>query len=190
MAKAGDKKLVIILIVLFVVAFAVIAALCYHRWNANAKLQEEIESIKLRITKQEKRKARIKVLQEKKSRIVEAINQLTRILPTETQASHQQFLKLLRGFEKDSKIVVRTLLPPKEETNLELRIKRYKYNILLVGEFPQFVQFLNLIERHERFFKVDSFELANERLGADYWPADAEKKIKLQITTYTYNPLE
>ena len=188
MAKGGDKKLVIILIILFVVAFGVIAALCYYRYNANQKLKQDIESIKARIQQEEARKATIPKLQRQMRERIEAITQLTQILPTETEASHSEFLRLLRGFAQISGVNVTSLLPPTEIPQPEFKLKKYIYNILVTGTYPQFARFLNQIERHTRFLKLDNFEIANDRLGANYWPDKPDKKIKLQITTYTYKP--
>ena len=188
MAKAGDKKLVIILIILFAVAFGVIAALCYYRWDGNKKLKEQIESVKKKIEKEEKRKELIQHLQQQRLRRIEAVSQLTKILPTETEASHSVFLRLLSDFAQKAGVVVKSLLPPAEVPDKELRIKKYTYSILVDGTFPDFVRFLNQIEGHTRFLRVDSFELANASVGAGYWPETTEKKIRLQITTYTYNP--
>lgn len=190
MAKAGDKKLIVILLVVFIVAFGVIAALCYYRWNDNKRLRQDIDGVENRIKIEEGRVALIQGLRQARSQRIEAVNELTKILPTEMETSHQEFLRLLRNFAAESGVVVKSLLPPSEIIDKPMRIKRYKYNILVDGTFPQFVRFLNQIERHTRFLKVDSFDVANANTGVGYWPETPEKRIKLQITTYTYNPLD
>ena len=190
MAKAGDKKLIVMLIILFVVALGVLIALCYYKWIDNKATEDKIAEVDVQIAKQEAIKATIPELRQQRIQRVEAINQLTKILPTETETSHQEFLRLLRGFAEKSGVSVKTLEPPTELNDVELRIKRYRYVILLEGSFPDFVQFLNQIETHTRFLKVDMFEVANRDIRVDYWPDEPEKTIRLQITTYTYNPVE
>ncbi len=187
MAKAGDKKLMVVLIILFVVAFGVIVALCYYRWNDNKKLEQEVDSIQARIGKMELIKAEISDLRQERRRSIEAINDLTKILPTEAETSHSDLLELLRQFATASGVSVTSLLRPTEVPEPGMPIMRYKYEIMVEGTFPQFVRFLNHIERHERFLKVDSFEVANLGTGP-IWPETPEKKMRLRLTTYTYNP--
>jgi Tfp pilus assembly protein PilO len=185
-AKAGDKKIMVIVIILFAVAFGVIAALCYYKWVDNRDKEKEIIEIAGKIKDQVKIRDKIPELRKKKSQRIEAINSLTKILPTETMASHQEFLYLLQTFAKTAGVTVKSMLAPKEMPP-ELNLKRYKYTILVGGTFAQFVRFLSQIERHTRFFKVDSFEMTNEAAGM-VWPATSDKKIRLEITTYTYKP--
>ena len=187
MAKAGDKKLMIVLIILFIIAFGVIAALCYYRWNDNKKLDEEIGSVQQEIKLMEIKKETITELRRKRRQRVEAINELTKILPTEDEAEYSVFLRLLREFAKASGVSVTDLLRPTEVPEPGMPIIRYKFQLVVEGTFPQFVSFLNQIERHTRFLRVDSFEVANMSAGP-IWPETPEKKIRLQITTYTYNP--
>ena len=88
MAKASDKKVIIIVIILFAVAFGVIAALCYYKWVDNGKKKKQITDLEAKIKVQEEIKKGIAALAKEKTQRVEAINQLTKILPTETMASH------------------------------------------------------------------------------------------------------
>ena len=187
MAKAGDKKLMIILILLFIVAFGVIAALCYYRWNDNKKLEVEKVAIQQEIALMEIKKETITELRRKRRQRVEAINELTKILPTEDEASHSVLLRLLREFAKESGVSVTSLLRPSEVPEPGMPIIRYKYQLIVDGTFSQFVSFLNQIEKHTRFLRVDSFEVANMSSGP-IWCETPEKKIRLQITTYTYKP--
>jgi Tfp pilus assembly protein PilO len=187
-AKAGDKKLIIILIVLFVVAFGVIAALCYYKWIDNKKTKDEIATVQSNIKVQEKEKQKIRPLERRRKERVEAINQLTRILPSEAETSHSRFLTLLSGFAMNSGVEVIMLDPPRELPDPSLRIVRYTYKLHLDGTYPQFVRFLNEVETHTRFLQVDTFDVSNLRTEPNYWPEDAKKKIVVEITTFTYNP--
>jgi predicted outer membrane lipoprotein len=148
-AKAGDKKIMVIVIILFAVALGVITALCYYKWVDNKAKKEKIVDIEKQIKVQEIIKESIAKLSQEKTQRVEAINQLTKILPTRTMASHQEFLYLLRGFAKSAGVTVKSLLPPRVMPNPELNIIRYKYIVLVDGTL---------------------------------------KKIRLEITTYTYKP--
>ena len=188
MAKAADKKLIIILIILFVVAFGVIAALCYYKWIDNKKVKDNITQVQADIKVQEEKKKRIRGLERQRKERVEAINQLTRILPTEAETSHSRFLELLSGFAANSGVEVIMLHQPSELPQPALRIVRYQYKLVVDGTYPQFVRFLNQIETHTRFLKVDMFDVANLRTDPDFWPEDPKKKITVEITTYTYSP--
>lgn len=186
MAKAGNKKLMIILVILFVVVFGVMGALCYYQWHDNDITRAKIKDVDKQIKVEKDHVAEIQKLKRERNNVVQAISELTQILPTDTEASHQVFLRLLRSFAEQAGVVVENLRVVAETPDPKVRIKRYKYNIVVKGTFPEFAVFLNLIEAHTRFLKVDSFDISNDNIRVNYWPEDPEKKITLQMSTYTY----
>lgn len=188
MAKASDKKLMIIMIILFVMAIGVMGVLCIYQYDGNQSLSDKIIEVNNEIKGQEDRVKKIPGLEKERKNVVEAIGDLTEILPSESVAAHAKFLDLLRQFAEDAEIRVEALTVVAEgiDPDPDVPIKKYKYNIVAKGSFPKFVLFLNLIEKHTRFLKVDSFEVSNKQVGPDYWPETEEKKITLQLSTYTY----
>lgn len=184
---SNNKKSSIIILVVFIVILCGLVALIYNTWKNNGKLNQELQAINQEIAKQQTRIKIIPELKQKRNERIEAINELTKILPTETEASHSEFVTLINEFEKQSGVVIDALQPPKESTDQD--IKRYRYQISLKGTFQSFLEFLNLIERHKRFLKVDSFSIVNQKTSEKTALKIApEKNIALELTTYTYNP--
>jgi Tfp pilus assembly protein PilO len=187
LAKLSEKKMAVIIIALFGVALAAIASVSVLRWGKNSKIEDqknhEVEEIQ---NLQEKVK-RIPDLEAKKRAAIEALDDMTKILPDKSDLQHDAFLRLLQVMATESRVEVKTLNVEAEKETPEKKFARFRYKILVEGTYPQFVNFLHMIETHKQFLKIDSFRIGNKQIGANGWPESAKKEIDLTISTYTYS---
>jgi Tfp pilus assembly protein PilO len=177
----------VIIIALFGVALAAIASVSVLRWGKNSKISDQIAQVKKEIDKLTKRVDSISDLEAKKRTAIEALDDMTKILPNKSDLQHDAFLQLLQKMAADSQVEVKNLSVEAEKETSEKRFARFRYKVLIEGTYPQFVNFLHRIETHKRFFKIDSFKMANKQIGPNSWPESFRKEIDLTISTYTYS---
>lgn len=177
----------VIILALFGLALAGIGLISYFRWNKNSGIQAQINQEDKEILVLDARVKQIPELRAKRDNLVKALEDMTRILPNKGDLQHDSFLRLLQTIAENSKVEVRNLSVKAEKETAEKKFARFKYEVEILGTYPQFVDFLHEIETHKQFLKIDSFEMHNKEIGDNGWPETLRKEIKLTISTYTYS---
>ena len=91
----------------------------------------------------------------------------------------------LSEFAKQSGVIIAKVQPMRQmaykaQKGTTQRFDEAVFDLDLVGNYFQFVEFLNCLENYKRFIKVDSFNLAGARTAGD------PLSISLKFATYTY----
>jgi Tfp pilus assembly protein PilO len=172
--------------------FALIAS--YVDYDTNNDLQDvlakntQLEAdIKAAVDKVQDPLTGIKPLQDQLRNLNENFNNYIKILPTAEVATEERLRKTVQSWCDQSQIDWSTLTveKPKAAGNGFLDVG---VQFTTTGSFDQFLKFLNLLERHEQFFKVNSFSLSP--MGTPKVLADGKQIIELQInvsvSTFTY----
>jgi Tfp pilus assembly protein PilO len=187
LAKLSEKKIAVIIIAFFGVALAAIASVSVLRWGENSKIKDQIAQVDKEIDKLTERVDSIPSLEAKKRAAIEALDDMTKILPDKGDLQHDAFLRLLQVMATESRVEVKNLNVEPEKETPDKKFARFRYKVLVEGTYPQFVNFLHMIETHKRFLKIDSFRIGNKQIGANCWPESNKKEIDLTISTYTYS---
>jgi len=114
-------------------------------------------------------------------------------------------MEIIDAYRKDTKIIIQKAEYVKkkddEKSPKQENFIRHRYKFKLLGTVPDFIEFVNKIENHTRFLKVDTIKIrplgtleeSGEDLGEkpddDELTAASEpvKEIELTVSTYTYS---
>ncbi len=205
MVRLNDKQKIFVAAGIFVLVTGGLGALNYLKYRERAQLQAQIN----KYTEEEQvATAKIKQipeLREKRAKLISNLEQYAEILPREEHVQHEAFMEIIDGYRKDSKIVIQKAeyvkVKEDEKAPKQDSFIRHRYKFKLLGTVPDFVEFVNKIENHTRFLKVDTFNIrplgAMEESGAELddkaddtelsAASDPIKEIELTVSTYTYS---
>jgi len=208
----SDKRRLVIVGGVFLGLAGGLGTLTYFQYQKNTAYNEKI-AVKQQEAGEAKRKiARIPALRQQAQELSEQVDRYASILPKEREVGHDAFVETIARFARDLKIEILRADPVEREDKLpmsaaaakmatEKAAKRafseHSYHFELVGDFPNFLKFVNKIENWDRFLAVEEIEIrpfaaSNEpRVGQDKEIEAAkrsEKNIELVVTTYTHTP--
>ena len=144
-------------------------------------------------------------LRDKRSKLINIIDQYAEILPKEEHVQHEAFVNIIDGYRKDTKIIIQKAEYVKskddEKKQKQDNFVRHRYKFKLLGTVPDFIEFVNKIENHTRFLKVDAIYIkpvgsADDNTDDIGEKADDQelaialeqvKEIELTVSTYTYS---
>jgi len=144
-------------------------------------------------------------LRDKRSKLINIIDQYAEILPKEEHVQHEAFVNIIDGYRKDTKIIIQKAEYVKskddEKKQKQENFVRHRYKFKLLGTVPDFIEFVNKIENHTRFLKVDAIYIkpvgsADDNTDDIGEKADDQelaialeqvKEIELTVSTYTYS---
>ncbi|MHC4662440.1 MAG: hypothetical protein ACYS8W_12190 [Planctomycetota bacterium] len=184
MAKARDKKMIAGLVVIIVILLGVFGTLTFLLWRQNNDIKKEIASLQTKKSDFLRVEENVKQMNKELEGLKDFILRASQILPRRREALYGGFFKLYAKFIRESGVRNRALTPLGAAAVVG-EFTRYRYKADVRGTFSQVVKFFREIESHERFFKIDSFEVRNSELGAGVWP-DPEKHCSVIISTYTF----
>jgi hypothetical protein len=85
------------------------------------------------------------------------------ILPKEEHVQHEAFMEIIDAYRKDTKIIIQKAEYVKkkddEKSPKQENFIRHRYKFKLLGTVPDFIEFVNKIENHTRFLKVDTIKI-------------------------------
>jgi len=202
--RLTDKQKVILTAAVFAIVVGGLGALNYLKFKERSDLLAQIDRY---LEEEQAATAKIKQipeLQEKRRKLIKIIDQYAEILPKEEHVQQDNFVNIIDGYRKDTKIIIQKAeyvankdrKEPKQQSFL-----RHRYRFKLLGTMPDFIEFVNKIENHTRFLKVDAIKVkplgTSEQMGDELGDQadDAElaaaiepvKEIELTISTYTYS---
>ena len=203
--KLSEKQKIIVTAVGFVVVLGGLGALNYAKIKERFALLGKIEKYKEEEQAATNKIRQIPDLREKRSKLINIIDQYAEILPKEEHVQHEIFVETIDNYRKDTKIVIQKAEYVKPKDADEKKVKqenfvRHRYKFKLLGTVPDFIEFVNKIENHTRFLKVDSISIKplgsrdeagddlSERADDDELTRASEvvKEIEMIVSTYTY----
>lgn len=202
--KPKDKQKVAIAAVAFLVLLVGLAALNFTKFKQRRQLMSEIDRLGQQAFAAENKIKTIPELLDRRAELIATIDRYAEILPPEDEVHHLRFAETIDRYRQDTSIVVTKAeyVPIKEDEKKKTkqRFKRHRWRFKLEGTVPDFVDFMNRIENHPRFLKVDSFAIkplgSQGAFGGDLSPTEdaaelekaknPKKAIELTVSTYTY----
>lgn len=159
----------------------------YLKIKEKGPLDTKIERLRKTIAIHDQKIAEIEPLTEKIAALQDELARYEIIIPDSEELD--KMAETVDEFRKKSGVEIndfrKTSRPTTAREEMGKAYKRVTYNIKLVGKFYDFVTFVNLLESHERFIRVDSFRMSPAR-GEDTSLMD----IDLQISTFTSRLLQ
>ena len=208
--KLNEKQKIILAIITFVLILGGLGALNYSKFKQRSDLVSRID----RFQKEEKaaieKLKQIPDLREKRSKLINIIDTYAEILPKEEHVQHDAFVNTIDGYRRDTKILIQKAeyLKPEDKRSPQDRKQvqekenfvRHRYKFKLLGTVPDFLEFVNKIENHTRFLKVDAIvikplgstddssdDLSDKQDEEELARAtEPVKEIDLTVSTYTY----
>ena len=205
--RLNEKQKIVLAVLVFGLLVAGLAALNVMKFRHRSELLAKIDSLKEEEQKANDKIKRIPELREKRANLANIIDQYADILPKEEHTQHDAFVEIIDSYRKDTQIVIQRTeyLKPKVETDTKAakareNFMRHRYRFKLVGTVPDFLRFINKIENHTRFLKIDAITVkplgAADEVNEFDDKEDATeiakaripfKDIELTVSTYTYS---
>jgi hypothetical protein len=193
--RFNEKQKIIITAGIFLILVGGLGALNYFKFKGRSELLAQLDKFSAEEQALTAKIKQIPDLREKRAKLINIIDQYVEILPKEEHVQHEAFMKIIikkaeNVKKKDDE------KSPKQENFI-----RHRYKFKLLGTVPDFIEFVNKIENHTRFLKVDTIKIrplgtleeSGEDLGEkpddDELTAASEpvKEIELTVSTYTYS---
>ena len=189
-----------------------LGTLTWFQYRKNSAYSEQI-AVKQQEAGEAKQKiARIPALRQQAQELSEQVDRYASILPKEREVVHDAFVETIARFARDLKIEIlradpvdrpdKAPAPAAAGTQgspgpVKQAFSEHSYRFELVGDFPNFLRFVNKIENWDRFLAVEEIEIrpfaaGSEARGGQDKEIEAakrsEKNIELVVTTYTHTP--
>ncbi len=183
--------------------FAVCALVAfYFVFDTSGQLEErqaELAALDEELTALDTKGKELPALQEQLASVKANLSQYIKILPSPDVATDEELVRLVQ--EKSARAQFQIA-----QITVELKTKKAKtrargkpaasagafeeigLNISGEGTFDQFLRFLNALERHESFLRVNTFSITApsspevDAEGRETWPL----RVQLQVSTYRY----
>lgn len=195
-----EKKQLFILAAICGVFFCLEMVVGWNLSSKNSETRKTLEVLEAKEASALLKRERIPDLVRELKDLEEIVEEYTEILPREDEVLRDVFVDTITQLCKESGLVVTGAEPVAVEQNDTPRrgvkpqvkvvskpFERHKYRFELVGEFSQFHRFVNLVENHTRFLRVDAFDLfpidRSDDLSAATQP---KKRFTIEISTYVY----
>jgi hypothetical protein len=207
--KLNENQKIILAIVTFVLLLGGLGALNYSKFKQRSDLVGKIDRYQREEKAAIEKLKQIPDLREKRSKLINIIDTYAEILPKEEHVQHDAFVNTIDGYRRDTKILIQKAeyLKPEDKRSSQGKqvvekenFVRHRYKFKLLGTVPDFIDFVNKIENHTRFLKVDAIVIkplgSTDESGDDLSDKQDEeelakatepmKEIELTVSTYTY----
>ncbi|MEE2890431.1 MAG: hypothetical protein VX404_08300 [Planctomycetota bacterium] len=199
-----EKKQLLIVAALCGLVFCGEFAIGWGLSSDNSKINTELFQLDSRQASAQEKIARIPEMQEKAQTLSQIVREYTAILPEKDEVLRDAFVDTITRLSRDAGLVIQGAEPLElENTTIRSMRKRsrkpvtatqkqdfirHKYRFELLGEFAQLHRFINSVENHPRFLRVDGIELLPSGRGPDLVSASHPiKKLAVEISTYVYD---
>lgn len=206
----NDKQKVTAGFVVLALAILGLGALHYMKFSERQGMQAEIDRFTKQSQEAQTKIQRIPALTGEREKLISVIDEYSEILPREEHVQHDAFVDIIDGYRRDTDIIIQRAeyVPIKEkrerrsapDQQVETRdFFRHRYKFELLGTVPDLISFVNKIENHTRFLKVDALRIKPLGAGSETRSSSADqeeqelaqaaekvKEIELTISTYTY----
>jgi hypothetical protein len=183
----------------------------FQKLGERSEMKEQIARHTKQVREAQEKIKRIPGLRAEREKLVSVIDEYSQILPKEEHVQHDAFVDIIDSYRRDTEIIIQKAeyVPIKEARATRRRGQpvaveekdffRHRYKFKLLGTVPELIEFVNKIENHTRFLKIDALKIkplgAAEDTGTSdekqdeeelAQAAEAVKEIELTISTYTY----
>jgi hypothetical protein len=202
--RLNEKQKLLAVVGVFVAVLIAVGVLNYLKFKDRSQLLAEIERYQEQENQAHEKIKRIPDLLEKRARLIENIETYAEILPAESDVQQDTFVNIIDGYRKDTNIVIQRAeyvrVKQEDSSKLQQSFVRHRYRFKLFGTVPDFLNFVNKVENHTRFLKVDAIKIkplgTNDGFDDELRADDDEKElslaengvkeIELTVSTYTY----
>jgi len=188
--QLSEKKLVILTGIIAIVISLVLAGLGIFIFQKGLKVvrdqitatNSELQQIDGQITERKKLEEEVIALRQGKADI-------EKLLPRKEDVAYERVVKTFRDMAREAEVDFDSASVTKEVTSgppgqqaVPAGFERIGYSLKLQGEFFELIKFISLIENHERFFRVSSFNF----IPGDTKTPPIRHTMDIQVTTYIY----
>ncbi len=201
--KLNEKQRMAVVLMVLGLAVIGLGTLIFFKLQERRSLNKKMEELVTKERDAAEKIKRIPKLREERDTLASRIDEYAAILPKDAHVEHDAFVDTIDGYRRDTNIVIskaeyikpRTVKRGKRGKGAPKTEKfiRHRYKFALLGTVPHLIAFMNKIENHTRFLKVDAFDIRPVGGGGGGAPEleldaadDPLKEIQLTITTYTY----
>ena len=207
--RIKDKQKIILAVGLSALIAGAVAVVAFSKFRARRDLLAKIDGLERREKQAKDKIKRIPQLRDRRKDLARLIEDYAKILPKEHHVQHDAFMEIIDGFRKDTNIFIRSAEPVVKKKRRGKKKKaakdnfiQHKYKFELVAKFKEFLKFLNRIENHDRFLRIDEFVVEPLRLDSKSSPVGKDtkgilseiiaaeqqlKQIKVVVSTFTYS---
>lgn len=202
--KLNEKQRMAVVLMVLGLAVIGLGTLIFFKLQDRRSLNKKMEELVTKERDASEKIKRIPKLREERNTLASRIDEYAAILPKDAHVEHDAFVDTIDSYRRDTNIVIskaeyikpRTVKRGKKGKKGGKKTEkfiRHRYKFQLLGTVPDLIAFMNKIENHTRFLKVDAFDIrpvGGAGGGAPELELDAAddplKEIQLTITTYTY----
>jgi Tfp pilus assembly protein PilO len=176
------------LILLSVLAVSAIVALSAGVWiyflsRWGGEFRTANDALRTRVSVANAKLAKLNALRAEREQAQARLDVAESILPSQEEI--ENLVDNLSEFAKKSGVTIVKTAPVRQTAYKVVKgaVKRFEeadFDIELVGDFFQFVEFLNYLENYKRFIRVDDFAVAAGRSEGE------PNAMKLKFATFTY----
>ena len=205
--RLTEKQKIALAVLAFALLVGGLVVVNVMKFRQRSELLAKIDSLKEEESKANKKIKEIPALREKRQNLATIIDQYAEILPKEEHTQHDAFVEIIDSYRRDTQIVIQRTeyLRPRVDTDEGKKKSRenfirHRYRFKLVGTVPDFLRFINKIENHTRFLKIDTISIrplgSADELNEFDDRADHDeigkaripfKDIEVTVSTYTYS---
>ncbi|HCW43817.1 MAG: type 4a pilus biogenesis protein PilO [Planctomycetia bacterium] len=200
-----EKKQLITLAVVCGVFFCVELVVGWNLSTENSITRTKLEELEKRKVSAQTKLNTIPEMRKKAADLSEIVSDYTAILPEIDEVRRDAFVDTITTLCKDSGLTILEAVPVSTEVRKSSRMvrpvpgqvavhppfQRHKYRFEMQGEFSQFHRFINSVESHPRFLRVDGVELYPLDQGEGLSSAsDPKKRLAIEISTYVYDEVK
>jgi Tfp pilus assembly protein PilO len=181
MPRPDERQALIITVIVVVLAVVAIGAGLFFTYRELGQLNEENANLDAKITDAQNKVNKIPDLKKQVSILLADLVLYEEILPDEKEIENIQ--DLFNDFKKEASIEIVSVRPKAVRTSMrpvQANYDQHTYDLKLVGTYYQFMKFVNLLETHNRFIKVDTFEIRQKD------PDSLISDIALTISTFSF----
>ena len=197
----SEKQQLLILIGVFAALMLCESVFAYFCVSESSQIQQALDKLASEEQDAQKKIKRIPGLTKESRELAQVIGEYAQILPREEEVRFDAFLEDIDRFTRDSEIELRLAEPVKIKQTAKKKSEkakgrntfiRHTYRFELEGTYLQLLKFINKIENHPRFLRVDEVHIDSlSETGSKQSEAERaenpEKAIQLVISTYTYS---
>lgn len=199
-----ELQMIVVAAVIFVLITGGLAYWAMTLSDEVALKEGEIAAVQQKINAADKEIKKKPDLEAEKEALDKHIARYVTILPPPEVASKQSFLRMVQEKCERSQLNAKSIVfvEPKAKRGSKKKgakaavapgFNEVKVDIEAVSTYDEFLRFLNSVERHETFLRVNSFSCRVIPFDADEGPKENEEgeivwklDIRLQVSTFTY----
>lgn len=210
--KLSERQRIIVTAACFVLVLAGVGCLVYVKVKERGEFLGSLDLLVQEEKLATEKIQRIPGLREERSKLINIIDQYAEILPRDEHVEQDTFVEIIDGYRRDTKVIIQkaeymkpkaaAASSPKDKAPARENFMRHRYKFKLLGTVPDFIAFVNKIENHTRFLKVDAINIrpvgSQPGEGTDDLSdkvddeelaraGESVKEIELTVSTYTYS---